>query len=467
MKTKWRKSLCLTLALFLACGAAGCAEKASTVKIEDLYIPVYEDNGQHYRTMADMPPNLADKAQAEMYKAAGFNFAPYTEDFVLASEVAMDGEDSKYIKGLKNCEEVGIDVFIRPHSGKTSSVPTTEPCYFEEYFSTIDFRDYPAVKGFFVVDEPAYGQLEDLESRYLTWFNENYGGGNFEFFANLYGCHTRNWATGEYKDKTYNDYVEKYLSIVDRADAANKTHSIDFYPLRVYDGVYDMYEYNLKVHQDAATRAKAHNVGLGAYAQAFGGNADGSSYRIPSTFAEINWSLYNILSFGATTLKFFCYRSYEPAGLAGMITDGQPNERYYFVQEALKLIEKYDHVLLSYKWDHLFTNVGTGSRSATNQAFEHVRGVVKPITDVKNVKSKYDITMNEFTDADGNKAFMLLNYDEPMMQRNNKVTVTFKEADGVMYYRNGEPTTKVLKDGKFEIDLQSGEGVFVIPLYKK
>ena len=75
--------------------------------------------------------------------------------------------------------------------------------------------------------------------------------------------------------------------------------------------------------------------------------------------------------------------------------------------------------------------------------------------------------MNEFTDADGNKAFMLFNYEEPMMKRGNKVTVTFKEAKGVLYYRNGEPTTEVLDNGKFTIELESGEGVFVIPLYKK
>ena len=166
-------------------------------------------------------------------------------------------------------------------------------------------------------------------------------------------------------------------------------------------------------------------------------------------------------------MKFFHYREYKKDGLLGMITDGEPNERYYWVQEALEMVRKWDHVILSYTWDHLYTNVGTGSRLAVNKAFEHVRGVVKPITDVETVQSKYDITMNEFTDGDGNKAFMLCNYDDPITGRNNKTTITFKNAKGVLYYRNGEPTTELLKGGKFEIELLAGEGVFVIPLYEK
>ena len=139
----------------------------------------------------------------------------------------------------------------------------------------------------------------------------------------------------------------------------------------------------------------------------------------------------------------------------------------YSGTEALDYLEKMDHVLLSYKWDHIYTNVGTGSRSATNEHFEYVRDIVKPITDVQKVRSKYDVTLNEFTDGDGNKAFMLCNYEEPMMKRDNRVKITFKDADGVLYYRKGEPTTQLLDNKQFVIDLASGEAVFVIPLYKK
>ena len=174
MKKQWKRAICMALAATFAFSLVGCDTEGETVNINDLYIPTYEDNGQHYRTISAMPPNMSIKEQAQLYKDAGFNAVPYTEDFFPASDVATLGEDSVYIKGLKICEELGIDAYIRPHSSYTSELPTNEPCYYEEMFSTIDFRDYPAVKGFFVVDEPKYAQLEDLENRYLKWFNENF-----------------------------------------------------------------------------------------------------------------------------------------------------------------------------------------------------------------------------------------------------------------------------------------------------
>lgn len=465
LKKNWNKAFCCALAASFVIGTTGCMETAtSNVKLEDLYIPTYVDNGQQYIINCDTPPNMSIKEQAQLYKDAGFNSVQITEDFFSAADVAKYGEDSAYIKALKVCEELGIDAYIRPHSGLISQTPTDAPCYYEQYFSTIDFRDYPAVKGFSLVDEPSLGQVNDLEARFLPWFNENYGGDGYEFYGNLFhAAHTASSGIGP----SYNDYAEKWLSILDRADAVNKHFSIDFYTLHYKESTgYTMYEPNLKCHADAAIRAKNHNMDFGGYVQAFG-STSGSSYRLPTTFAEINWGVYNLLSFGATRLKFFLFREYKADNLLGLLTDGVPNERYYWTKEALEYVDKMDYVLLSYDWDHIYTNVGTGSRLATNEAFEYVRGISKPITDVETVRSKYDITMNEFTDADGNKAFMLFNYDDPILGRNNKVKITFKDADGVLYYRKGEPTTQVLENKKFEIELESGEGVFVIPLYKK
>ncbi len=460
MRGRFKKAICLALSVLTVFGASGCA----SWRLNGLYIPTYEDNGQHYKAMAAMPPNMNDRSQVELYKAAGFNAVPYTEDFLSAADVLLYGENAPYLQGLKLCEEYGIDAYIRPHSSFTSAKPTTDPNYYETYFSDIDFRDYPAVKGFYVVDEPSLGQVNDVEARYLPWFNENYGGENFEFFANMYHL-----GHGAYPDRvgpSYDAYAEKYLSILDRANSVNKHYSIDYYTLRVEDGENYLYESNLQCHADAATRAKNHGVELGAYVQAFG-STTGDSYRLPTTAAEIDWGLYNILSFGARRLKFFCYREYKRDNLLGLLTDGEPNERYYWVQDALKTLQKWDHVMLSFEWEHIYTNVGTGSKFSTNPAFELVRGIEKPITDVETVKSKYDLVLSEFTDGEGNKGVMLFNYDEPILGRKNKTELTFQNAQGVLYYRNGEPTTALLKDGKFEIELNAGEGVFVIPLYKK
>ena len=48
-----------------------------------------------------------------------------------------------------------------------------------------------------------------------------------------------------------------------------------------------------------------------------------------------------------------------------------------------------------------------------------------------------------------------------------KIKVVPESADGVLYYRDGEPVVEGLADKTFTIDLKPGEGVFIVPLYKK
>lgn len=462
MKNKKSLSLVCSIVILCSCFFGACG---GNTKVEDLYVPEYE-KGATMRVMADLPPDASNKASLELYKSAGFTAIPITEDFFSAADVAKYGETSKYIRALNNCEEVGLEAFIRPHSSYVSKTLTTDPNYYESYFSTIDFHDYPAVKGFYMVDEPVYSQFQDLETRYVSWFNNNYGDGNYEIMANLFACHNAMAYAAE-SNITYDDYATRFLDILNSSKSRQKYHSIDYYTLRIDGTSTFMYETNLLAHIDAATRAANYGFGFAAYVQAFGGEGDGNTYRLPTSFGEINWGLYNILQFGASQIKYFGYRDFEQGNLTCMITEGEPNERYYWVKQANENLKKFEHVLLAYQWQHIYTNVGTGSRLAVNEAFEYVRSYVKPITDVEKVVSKYDITLNEFKDKDNNKAFMLFNYDDPIYKRKNKVVLNFGNADGVMYYRNGESNIETLTNHEWSVELDSGEGIFVIPLYKK
>ena len=243
---KFKKVLVMTLAFAMAFGTVGCnvAEVSSggeTVDVNDLHIPTYEDEGQEIRMMADLPPNMSNETEAQMYKDLGMTAVPITEDFFSAAQVVSDNgvvnERSDYLKALQMCEKLDIDAFIRPHSKNVASSPLTTPTYYEEHFAGLDFRDYPAVKGFYPVDEPSYAQLEDLSTRYVAWFNENYGGDGYEFFANLFACHNATALAGSV-GKSYDDYAEKYLNeVLERVDSVNKHFSVDYYVLRHKNGV--------------------------------------------------------------------------------------------------------------------------------------------------------------------------------------------------------------------------------------
>ena len=100
--------------------------------------------------------------------------------------------------------------------------------------------------------------------------------------------------------------------------------------------------------------------------------------------------------------------------------------------------------------------------------FENIKkDALKSLKGISEVKSKYDTIVTQFVDGTGRNAYFLVNQEEPSLEKTNKASLKFEKADGVMYYRNGDPVIATLENGTFNIELEPGEGVFIIPLYKK
>ena len=61
---------------------------------------------------------------------------------------------------------------------------------------------------------------------------------------------------------------------------------------------------------------------------------------------------------------------------------------------------------------------------------------------------------------------MIVGYDDPYNNATTNVTLTFKDADGIILYRGGEKNVVELdENGIFDLTLGVGEGVFVVPVY--
>ena len=482
--------------------AFGCKKKNAkdeSVDVGDLAVPVYTDS----RSMvirADLPPNLANREQMMLYKECGFNAVPLTEDFFSASEVApyieamkqyeedlaaWDGnEETKpveptkplYIVSLELCEELGIDVYIRPHQKDAFvNVPNENniavfneyletPNYFEKYFYNLDFRDYPAVKGFFIVDEPLFENLLDLKYRYLPWFNENYGDGNFEMIVNFLNPLSNLWKDSRSQNMTLDQFMTYYNdNFFKDLNSKDKTVSFDTYVL-CNDGV-DNYIKDTFLYSTMCMRkyANQYNADFGTYIQCFTGY---SNLRDLTSVEDFNYQINVYLAFGSERIAFYGYRDYPPE--EHMLTAGEPNEKWDYCKDAIGLLKKIDGILYNFTWEGIFTNVGTGSFFEINEAFDAIKNdSLKELRGVSAIKSKYDIVVGQFKDKDNNDGFMLVNYEEPSINHTNKVSMTFKNADGVLYYRNGERFVESLKNRNFEIELNPGEGVFIVPVYKK
>ncbi len=208
--------------------------------------------------------------------------------------MAKDNGDGTYtispsadglIDKLELCERKGLKALIQLHtditgqyvwdsSSKTSLLGRNYNV-FEDAYSEIDFTAYPALKGFFIADEPSWRQIELFDRVYVPWFNKNFANTDLEFYVNLFGGYSSGIGpmdyfgninydefkydangdgdytddgefyydypgsgtkyygdgTAEAKEKLYTSYVELWLSVLEKVEAKNKYFTIDEYPL--------------------------------------------------------------------------------------------------------------------------------------------------------------------------------------------------------------------------------------------
>jgi len=504
---KLKRLLSIALVFVMSFSITGCV--SSSVSVEDLAVPTYEDNGEMILRV-DLPPNQANREQMLQYKECGFNAIPMTEDFFSVTEVApyMDAlkqyktdlknwEDTngseetkpvepnkpKYIQALELCEELDIDVYIRPHhrDSNDQSNPNVagnpnavigKPNYFEKYLYNFDFRDYPAIKGIMIVDEPTWGQVDDLINRYLPWFNENYGGdrdgdgeNDYEMFANLLASSNSIWKDQFSQTKVYDDFISHYYNdFLAKVQSKKKTISFDMYVLNSDSGGNNYLSKNTILNCfNMRNYANQFGAEFGAYIQCFTGY---STLRDPASYADFAFQVYTYMAFGVNRLSFYGYRDFPPE--THLVEAGVPRDKWYWVKDINAVIKKLDGIMGNFEWKGVKTNVGTGSFFEINELFDLIKkGELSSLNGIKSVTSKYDSFVTQFADKDGRDAFMLMNFEEPSIDHTNKVQIEFDKADGVMYYRDGDPIIEALKDKTFTIDLKAGEGVFIIPLYKK
>jgi hypothetical protein len=510
-----KKLLSLILVTIIAVLSFGCTSKTA-VAVEDLNVPTFKDDKKMVIT-AEIPPDFSVRANLEQFIAAGLN------TIVLGEEYHCFGSEEFY-NVMNWCDELGIDVIIRINEKALpiassefdgNGWPTNQPTYFETYVKDhtkstckskarppvvngkvdeqyleahedcpmLNFRDFPAIIGFFILDEPSYKQLLEVEAHYVDWFNKYYAN-DYIWLINFTST-DKPYLDGhdnEGKQVTYDRMLTYYMeNIFSKVKTKYKIHMIDTYPLHLENGRETTRDNWLKVLRDATIYGKTNQAYFASCIQAFEGY---STVRMPQSTADIDFLNYVNFAFGCKYLEYFGYREASEGGgveYTMMTQGGKPNPVYYYVQESNAKISKFDHVILHFnKWDGIYTFVGTGNKTAEEECFDKLKNDCQPsikdeslkhnlsnLDGVKSFKSKYNCIAGQLQDEQGNKAFVVVNYDNRVMTRTNKVKIQFKKADGVLVYRDGEPTVMGLAGRTFEIELKNKEGVVVIPLYKK
>ena len=328
-------------------------------------------------------------------------------------------------------------------------------------------------------DEPNKEQIDAIAEQ-IAYFNANANGKNL--FVNLFPS-IASTVSSDFGG-SYKNYIQYYYdTVLSKITSGEKWLSADRYLLTYdSDGNKILDTGWLSDVQAIAEVAEANGLKRNFFIQTmpYGstGTAAGSRDRVP-TYEDIRLQEYALMAFGYDSVSLFCYATPVAGGefteeqYAMIDRDGNPTAIYDAVKRANAEILAFDHVLLQFDWQGVFTceagQTVSGTASATNASFAKLNRLdLSTISGLKSVNASADTLFGYFKDELGNDGYMVVNYNETSENLSDSVTMSFdaQAYTSAVCYVGGEKTIVGLNDGKLTLNLGAGEGVFVIPFAK-
>lgn len=329
---------------------------------------------------------------------------------------------------------------------------------FADGFASFEsYADHPALLGINAWDEPHFSDFESvLQSK--NAFDELMPADKL-FFVNLYPGYANIADLGG----SFEYYVDTYLETVKPPMV-----SIDHYPLVKSESIQGATEINNSYFSDIETvrhSAKRHgDIPMWSIIL-----TSGHGSLVSPGVAELRWQMAVNMAFGVEALVHYTYPQ-ESADYKSMVTvDGKRTEVFDRVQEANLELRKWDNVYLSFNWEATAEVEGRSGGTPGDMIRLAYAPEIKDIDGITSVVSSENLLLGAFSDASGNRGFMLTNATNPWQERFAVTTVKFdKRYKGVMVYEKGEPRIIGLNgSGEAKIRLDAGEGKFLIPLKAK
>lgn len=400
-------------------------------------------------------------------------------DYSFAKERSVDRfEDSDLYPYLELAEKMNIPVVVYAN-GLSQITSSTDYRLTEEQKAFLaemvaDLSQYKMFKGFTFRDEPSIEQAKTFGAvkDYLDSLKSDLY--YFTSFLPIYCNDLTRFSTENTNNRetAYMDYVNAFSDAVD-------SFAYDSYPL-VSDPIQGLtyvdqtWFQNLRLVAENA-KEKDYDAGITIQSGAFGryGAEESSVHkRAITSKADVTFQVYTALAYGMKYINYFTYwqhwaPSESEAFYTAMVMYPEENgqepiktDAYYAVKEANEEIKKFDHVFLNFDWEGTMAlttegkDMGTGLKLAGEYYSPRIASATA--TD--------DAIIGCMKDADGYDGYMIVNATDPGQNLSNSVTVEFKKATKALAYINGEEQTITLEDGAYTFHLESGAGVFVIPI---
>lgn len=438
--------------------------------------------------LADLPPNPLDGKALDHYREMGMNVCLLTEDNVKMVKNGTVNED--YQKAIQNITDHGMQVWIRNMfndpdyfdcDGKTDGSNYGWTYEMEPRHITDEFSQVPGVAGFYMADEAYMYQLPrkvnidwmrddshkyasfDQLRKLVDWKNQYYPH-TFFHMNHVPGSSWDHYLPRDGKIYDYEDFLTEYANVIlKRLKGCGRSLCLDNYPLIGENYLEKDYLYDLMT---AAKVTRAYNAEAAPEDQAVFGICI-QTFNAKSMFddrrrdikmpEEVTLQMYTGMALGARLFEYFCYRSYGHEFLGILDPDG--NDRLYdIVKTAGDRVARMEPILSQY--DSIGGYMVPGSVYSFNTAAMVMakHQFCQPYEVA--VQGEYDTLVGCFT-GNGEKAYMLVNYTDPVRNCVSKITLRGAQKP-LTLWKNGEKSLLQRENGEFTVTVEPGNCAFVI-----
>ena len=318
-----------------------------------------------------------------------------------------------------------------------------------------EYIDHPAFAGYCVWDEPAHTDFEVVAEKKTLWDSCMQ---DKMFFVNLFPGY---WMQGGPLGGTFEYYISTYVETVDP-----ELVCFDHYAL-VKNTNGDTVVRDTFFHEMDICSHYAKEAGIPFWFTLLtSGHLD---YPVPDT-AELRWQMAVAQAYGATGLVHYVYASHESDYTCPIDWSTQaPTDLYESMAKANAEIAAWDHIYRNYQWQKTANIPGTNNEYPST-LFQMCKFDADPaeISGITAIESTEEVLCGVFTDENGNMAYMLTNATNPAEKKDAAVKLTLDgQYQGILVIDRGEQTTIQLEKNVATIEIDSSEGVFVIPLKAK
>lgn len=409
------------------------------------------------RVGAYTPIKYPDEAHIKALADAGIDFAVLNLDMI---------PEDKHNDVFKWLAKYGVEATVRKES--------LMKYYNRAGMLNLDkkgemfFKDEPSFVAYTYVDEPGTEHFEEL-GKEVAKFQAEFPGKRayinlLPMYANSAQLTGGAWkAPIEYYEQPSTDfkqYIDEYVAKVDTDYICT-----DIYPCRRVPNpdcpekfpaeykklTYPLYAKSIEIVADAC---RASNRDFWVCIQTC---SWARSVREPDG-AELRWQAYTMLSYGAKTLLYYIFATNSVHSGCVMDVRGDTTKLYFASQRLCAGLKKLSDVYVSYK------NLGAFNVNSTPETTPYLEmdnpypaSEFKAISDIE---CDTPLLVGCFEKKEGKgAAFTLVNYQD--WESPKDCTVGFKTMGKVTLYYDGEPQVLTAKDGRYEVKLEQGDGVFV------